>query len=261
MNYAILIGINKYPRSPLRGCVNDVNNVVFLCGKAKKDYKVMLLTDEKATKKSIMLAFENTLKVLKDGDSLLIWFSGHGVQMPTINDNNEIDGLDEAICPIDFAWTNETAIRDNELSDFFSRIPKGVEIVFVSDSCHSGDLQRAMTANMETTAKRMLPENQPFHASILNHELKVKNLEKSIRQRNLLFISGCKSDQTSADAVFDGIPNGALTYFLLKSLSAYPNNTPITTIMFDVKRRLKQSGFSQIPTITATTSRLKKPLI
>ena len=36
MNRALLVGINKYPSSPLNGCINDIQDMAdFLVGKCK----------------------------------------------------------------------------------------------------------------------------------------------------------------------------------------------------------------------------------
>jgi hypothetical protein len=86
--YALLVGINHYPQKPLAGCINDVN--------AFKDYLtagyglhpsrqeqhlfIMTLTDAdpgQPTRRNLIDAF-CFFDDVKDGDSCLFYYSGHG---------------------------------------------------------------------------------------------------------------------------------------------------------------------------------------
>ena len=49
----------------------------------------------------------------ESGDSLVFYFSGHGLRQPDFN-NDERDGFDETICPVDFM--QEGMILDNEIN-------------------------------------------------------------------------------------------------------------------------------------------------
>ena len=146
MNRGLLVGINSYPGAPLRGCVNDVLDMAqFLtkaCGFAMND--IRLLTDDRATTTGILERIGWLLTGLKAGDRVIFHYSGHGAQMATRNPQGEVDGLDEVICPVDFDWKDEHTIRDKQFAQIFSAVPRGVEFVWVSDSCHSGGLSREM---------------------------------------------------------------------------------------------------------------------
>ena len=61
--------------------------------------------------------------------------------------------------------------------------------------------------------------------------------------RNLALVSGCKSEQESADAVFNKRPNGALTYFLLKALGDATGKTDSLKIL--VKKVNKNLGIAR----------------
>jgi len=43
------------------------------------------------------------VKDCKSEDSSVFYFSGHGLQQPEDHKRDEIDGLDETICPVDFS--------------------------------------------------------------------------------------------------------------------------------------------------------------
>jgi hypothetical protein len=67
------------------------------------------LTDKEATKKGIVTQIKWLLDGAQPGDQLLFHYSGHGAQVPTLNQNLELDGLDEIICPYDFSGQGENA--------------------------------------------------------------------------------------------------------------------------------------------------------
>lgn len=228
MKKALLVGINQYPdpRNNLNGCINDINDMSDYLIKEKKFDKanIKLIKDEHATKANIMEGLAWLVKGAAAGDQIFFQYSGHGAQMPTQSKKGEADKLDEVICPYDFAWTDETALKDKEFNQVFAQMPKGVEFIWVSDSCHSQDLSRefkmpipgifkarSMTPPLDIAERVMRIKASP--------KAVVQDLPKLAKLLNLALISGCKSNQESADAVFNQRANGALTYFLLQSLT------------------------------------------
>jgi hypothetical protein len=57
-------------------------------------------------------------------------------------DNDEADGLDETLVPVDFDVNDpHTFLTDDEFkSSFFDVIPNGVFVTAVYDCCHSGTM-------------------------------------------------------------------------------------------------------------------------
>ena len=91
---------------------------------------------EPPTRMNIIRAFDWLVKDSQSGDSLVFYFSGHGVRQLDL-DGDEIDGFDEAICPLDF----ETAgiIIDNEINKMIVEpLKQGVTLHAIIDACHSG---------------------------------------------------------------------------------------------------------------------------
>ena len=77
------------------------------------------------------------VKDCQSRDSLVFYFSGHGLQQPEFHKGDEIDGLDEALCPADFM--TEGMITDNKLnSTIVWPLKKGVTLHAILDACHSG---------------------------------------------------------------------------------------------------------------------------
>ena len=265
MNRALLVGINKYPSQPLNGCVNDVQDMAnFLV--AKCDFKmddIRLLVDERATRDAIVERLNWLVSGLQKGDRVLFHYSGHGVQLPTRNPQGEVDGLDEAICPVDFDWTEAHTIRDKEFNAIFSVVPQGVEFIWISDSCHSGDLWRDMM-KPGVAIKTIIPPadiNWRLHTA-MQKNIKIGSLDETARELNLALISGCKSNQTSDDACFNKRYNGALTYFLLQALQA-PNGLeiPISKIVEEVCAALKKGHYAQVPQLEGDPNIQSKPFL
>ena len=245
MKKALLVGINAYPNARLKGCINDIKDMrdFIIEYKGFKSEDIIMLTDSKATKNSILRNL-NCLVNCHEGDTILFHFSGHGSQVTTID--NEADGLDEVICPIDFDYKNQ-GIRDNEFQEIFSKIPENVNFTWISDSCHSGDLEKSC----ERT-------NRLYPMSIyLDYTKCIKN--RNFNELNGILISACKDNQTSADAHFEKY-NGAFTYFFLKNAIAYKNKN-VKEIIKLVKKQLKDKNFSQTPQLSGNDLINKKFLI
>lgn len=168
---AFLVGINRYPDSPLRGCVNDVMDMADLLtrnyGFSKAD--VTILTDGRATTANVLDGLRAFVRGLEPGDRALFHYSGHGAQVPDKVNAWEADHLDEVICPIDFDWTPKRMITDKQFHDVFAGIPEGVRFAWVSDSCHSGDLSRDLGGgpSVPYSAKCLLPPCLAWHHEAL----------------------------------------------------------------------------------------------
>lgn len=272
MDKALLIGINAYRSAPLAGCVNDVSIMAeLLVSRFRFDEgSIRMLADGRATTANIRSALEWLVDV--DSGRCMFHFSGHGVQVPTRNFRQEIDGLDEVLCPVDFDWTERNLIRDKELYNVFRKIPSGVKFAWVNDSCHSGDLTRDMPKNPEIQRTILPPADirwdirvalknglNPVLMSPANNVLEVHNRSVTNGELDVGFVSGCKSDQTSADTVINGFPCGAMTWHLAKYLKQLPEMTSLVDVVKAVCDELASKGYSQRP--QAEGSRRDKPFL
>jgi uncharacterized caspase-like protein len=250
---ALLVGINAYPApNELRGCINDIEDMAAFIVDAYGFHKpgIRLLKDAHATTHGIRTALAHLVHEAKPGDRLLFHYSGHGAQMPSHNEHQEVDGLDEVICPVDFDWSDEHALRDKDFHSIFASVPKGVEFVWVSDSCHSGDLFRDLRPpNAPYRKPRFIAPPQAIANEIAvarANGIKRAPLLAPTAAPNVALIAGCKSTQTSADADFGQRANGAATYFLLQQLKRKPT-ARLSTIIPKVVAALEADQFEQEP--------------
>jgi len=148
------IGLNHvdasaYPgyRIPvLRGCVNDANDMQ---AQAKnRGFETSQLLDDQATSAAVISAISDAAKALRGGDIFLLTYSGHGSQVPDI-DNDETDGLDET-------WVlYDRQLLDDELYALWGQFERDVRILVISDSCHSGTITRELIRATGNQINRM----------------------------------------------------------------------------------------------------------
>jgi hypothetical protein len=225
---ALLIGINYTGTSnELFGCINDVNSVkerISSIGFANIN-TITDLTIKKPTKNNILTEFKSLLSNSQAGDLLFFLYSGHGSYALDKN-GDELDGYDELIVSSDFK-----GITDDELKTIIQQnLKQNVTLFAIFDSCFSGSVLDLRYQYMDS----------------LNYDNYTENSKDAITNGNVFMISGCTDEQTSADAVFNNKPNGAMTWSLLESLKQKPNNS-WRELVKSMRDLLKTSHFDQIP--------------
>ena len=256
-NKALLVGINAYPNpsNNLRGCINDILDMEYLITSKNKIYpkeNIRTLTDSRATKKGILTALNWLLLGASAGDQILFHYSGHGAQLPSRSPSLEKDGLDEIICPYDFRGENAaaTAISDKEFASIFTKIPKGVHFVWISDSCHSEDLSRKheiVETNNDITDTRFRRFNYKNSTQQAEAIEPVASLGTAVVPLHGALLSGCASNQLSADAYINNRFNGAFTHYLIKNLSLYGQDASMQEIVKYVNIDLMENDYDQNP--------------
>ncbi len=153
---ALLVGINEYPDAEVRlaGCVNDayrLSATLQECGFEPDE--IRLLLNERATAQGIRERLAWLLDDVRDGDVRLFSYSGHGAQIPVYGPNQEPDGYDECLVPVDFDWSDPTSLLlDDWISDLYSQLPYDSHFVMFLDCCHSGGLTRGGGPKIRTVA-------------------------------------------------------------------------------------------------------------
>lgn len=227
---ALLVGLNKYHPSlhaDLRGCVNDVENMrdmlINLFGFDPENIRVVI--DDRATFDGITERLSWLLLNSKKDDELVFHYSGHGSQVRDRNGDELDDHLDEILCPYNLDWNNP--FTDDLLAMAFRRVHKHANLTMICDSCHSGTMTRGLgNPGRLGTADRSRFLTPPFDivSRSMDRELPVSTMGKKQEgsQRHVL-LSGCRDDQTSADAHIDNKYQGAFTWALTTTIRANPN--------------------------------------
>jgi hypothetical protein len=236
---ALVIGINynedEYQNNDLNGCVNDINNIVdFLyvqCFFMSDDIDVLSNSD--ATRKNIEHELFNLVVFSHENPGSEIWvsYSGHGSNKISFT---EEDLKSEVICPSDYATNG--MITDSWIQDNFVKgLEKTTKVFVLMDCCNSG-------SNLNLPYRYKFGDITTNDNSYSNEEL--ENL------CNIVKISGCEDDQTSAD-YYDRNDNefqGALT----NSFTYFRNDTDKSIVHFynNILSNLTNRGFTQRPVLS-----------
>lgn len=220
---AVLCGVSYRRRKfRLKGTINDTNNMKELLIKnfsfPKECIRVLTEQEQNAnlipTKHNILESLRWLVKDCQAGDSLVFYFSGHGLQQPDFKED-EVDGFDESLCPVDFL--REGMIIDNEInSTIVWPLKKGVTLHAIVDACHSGTILDLLYVYKHESG--IWEDNKPPSK---------EPIRKHTSGGLAISISACEDSQTAADsAVFRGKGmNGVLTYLFTKTIREYPEIT------------------------------------
>lgn len=266
--WALLIGINDYIHGPerwdLRGCENDVKMtselLVSRFGFPRQNIKTLLSAE--ATRQAIVDGIEDWLVAnSKPEDIVYFHFSGHGSQLTDV-DGDEDDGKDEMICPADMRKGDRgSIITDDELRELFAGIP-AQNVTIVLDACHSGSGTRDLSlvqprfAEFEDRAVVVSASPRPVTSTATSSALPAPAVGGGMESGKLqVTISGCRPDETSADAyIKDGFYAGALTYNLTHNLKTAPPEMTYRQLMDRVVRDVK-AKYTQSPQIEGDVDR------
>jgi hypothetical protein len=195
--------------------------------------KASVLLTRDATRDKTLAGIRAAAKTLKAGDLFFLSYSGHGGQVDDVSGEDETDKLDETWCLFD------GQLIDDELYFELTKFKKGVRIIVLSDSCHSGTVTRAIVAPRQ--GEKLMPPQKAIEVYRAHKDF-YDGLQKAIMKATksaptdpdaalahvavsgrlgnvsalmkaaVILISGCQDNQTS----MDGDPNGAFTGALLK---------------------------------------------
>ena len=272
--YAFLVGINKYVTiqgNDLNGCVNDVTNMwdLLTTQYGFSADNIRMICDERATKQAILEGLRWLVKDTAPGDQLVFHYSGHGSQIRDVVGDELDDHMTEILCPTDIDW--DDLLTDDMLADIFKQVAPGSFLTFICDACHSGTMDKGLAPNNPgdhpPKAKFIQP---PIDIRIRNHSDKDLGLRsigvRSETKRGLgdvhffeqrhLLLSGCKDNQTSADAYVDGKYQGAMTASLMNVLRKDPSMAWLK--VHESMLAWLKSGYAQIPQLSGPKTVLEK---
>jgi hypothetical protein len=276
MKKAVLVGINAYQRSPLRGCINDVivmqQMLVKQFGFKHEDIKI--LTDREATKANIISNIKWLTQGVGSGDSIVFHYSGHGsqVMVDDFTSTNEVDGRDEILCPVDLNWNDP--LRDHELGALFKRVPKDCMTLVVLDCCHSGTglrngfkpggekdeddyVNRFISppiSNILSNPAVIVKDDMSFDfpdPKVDSRAIVSKFMVDTIDQGDVILLAGCAEQQTSADAWINNRYQGAMTYALAYTLNKHGYDVTYKQLIAEINKYMRRFKFSQVPQLEA----------
>jgi hypothetical protein len=151
--------------------------------------------------------------------------------------------MDDCICPADL---ENGMILDDHLFELLCKpLPSGVRLTCVMDCCHSG-------TGMDL--KYLFKDERGLIAVPTKRELKFgpagsRSIGTVATQGDVLLFSGCKDEQTSADATINSNPSGAMTFAFLSALRQNPKPS-LADFIFSQRSFMKDNKYSQIPQLS-----------
>jgi caspase domain-containing protein/subtilase family protein len=242
---ALLVGINDYAAvTPLHGTINDtvamqsllVNRFGF------ESTNVKLLQNAAATHDGIVAAIRKQLiEPSQPGDVAVFYFSGHGSYMKDVS-GDESDGWDETIVPQNSRQNGVFDISDDELNALFAELAGRTEnVTVILDSCHSGTAGRGSVKARTVPADNRTPPPPAAARAATDDSSDFRALGA-----NFVLLSGARAKELSYEDAFEGKPQGAFTYQLVKALRAAPDNS-YRSVFPNVSERVTATFPSQHP--------------
>jgi hypothetical protein len=244
---ALLMGLNYEGTDfALNGCINDSNNMKnFLISNKYFDESDIVMMNDHTTgklypiKENILAQFDKLVKFANNNSDkqvfLFIAYSGHGTNaVDTTGD--EADGNDEVLVSLDYDSTG--GIIDDEIrSRLIDKLGANVRLVFIGDNCMSGTMAD-LKYNYKIDASNTVLNDYHYKATVCD----------------VVFISGCRDDQTSADAYLINPVTQKYNYCgaMTASFSAsYKDEISTKDLITKMRAFLKKGGFTQIPQISS----------
>lgn len=169
----------------------------------------------------------------KPGDSLLLHFSGHGSQRRD-TDGDEEDGMDETICPMDYQRAG-VIVDDDLFKLLVAPLPTGCRLTAIFDCCHSGsalDLPYMYNAD-----GRLIDKPKPGQRA-------------KTSPADVIMFSGCRDDQTSADALMADKHAGAMSFALIETLTAQHKQS-FLDLLHGCQKVMRERRFTQVPQLSS----------
>jgi hypothetical protein len=243
--WGVLIGINAYPDRPLKGCMQDVQNIKkYLEGKLESVHMDMFTATKGAcleissligdpttwpTYYNVTTAFEKITTQAKAGDVVYIHYSGHGTRSAGGSEFSNTSTGDLAVVLLNsgkendvrYLWGPRLAVSLKAMVD------KGLKVTLVLDCCFSGSVYRS-----DDPGIRFLPYDPDidlkFRSEVVNSADNGTGGPISrdasmlpnwlINPNGYAILAACGPQEVARERKFDGQICGVLSYFLLTTL-------------------------------------------
>jgi len=221
--YALIIGINDYKDegvSDLQGAVADAEDIAGAVQRLDTQ-RIIMLRDGEATRARITEAWEALLQQADRGDTLVLTYAGHGSQEPDTDPIDESDGYDENFVLGDFTPVPEAPghgerLRDDALNKWFKAAnKKGVRVIFIADSCHSGTMTRGPRGPHQPVVRAIAPYGAPAFGQPPAEQVEAGDAEPP---DNVIFFSATQEDRTMPEVMIAQQRRGALSYAFARAL-------------------------------------------
>ncbi|KAF2804947.1 uncharacterized protein BDZ99DRAFT_491010 [Mytilinidion resinicola] len=248
-HYAILIGINAYPESPMRGCMRDVQQVRKIIEEMPNPVHIQMFTASPAedsnlsplaespelwpTYDNVTSSVKKITSSAKPGDFVYIHYSGHGTTIKASGGSSIKSPGDLALVLLEVTdRTNMRYLRGLELAYLLrDMVEKGLTVTLVLDCCFSGSvvrkdsMVRCLSYDPQTDAAYPLDPSQSL--SLEAEASRPAYRDVSLRPNWLVnpdgytILTACGPTEVAKELVLNqnGERHGVLSYFLLRTFA------------------------------------------
>lgn len=218
---ALLIGIGDYEAAPdLPGIHKDVSMMEAVVQKLGFQ-NVQVLLNHQVTYQRLRKALKALPQGITANDRVLVYFSGHGTQVPDDN-ADESDRLDEVLVAQDAQFTQtrenplKNVLRDDEFGELLAAIPSQ-NIYVLIDACNSGTSTKSLDFGATQNVAKVWKYPGLYDNSGINKgSFRVEPVEAPTNSAKYVLLSAAQDDEY-AQASPDG------SYFTLGIYNAIMN--------------------------------------
>lgn len=249
---AVVVGVEEYKplisASTLRGCINDAKAIK--AALEKLQFKVTLLTNEKATKQGILDTVVSVGKTTKRTEKFVFYFAGHGRRLPH-----------PALMPHD-ATADGNDLTTDELNTALLKVP-ALSRTVILDACFSGGMAAGEMARgggipdpFSLSARYWEPPTaQERSLTFGPAKTPANNQDTNTKLENgtgICYYTACTSSEQALEGSFGGERHGLFTNALLTHLEPdKPWGEVHGGVKQEMQQKLEKAGRQQNPTISA----------
>lgn len=258
--------------------LNSMNDVPLiktaLLSQGFNEKDILVIEDGSATKNGIVGAIQDHLiEKSTSGGIAVFHYSGHGQQVLD-NDEDEIDGLDEALVPYDAApvWqpgVNEAQnhLRDDELGELMNelrlKLGDSGHLLAILDACSSGTATRGFATSRgykeplvpDGTVKKVEVRDAVGRGLTIEKKMVNSSIEKEIAP--FVLISAAQADQLNYETRDDeGKSIGSLSFAFSKAMAQSGGGTSYEDLFNRILVEMASLAPNQTPSIEGAVDQL-----
>lgn len=266
---ALIVAVANYPAEGGWAAISSDKDIPLikstLLKQGFKEDNIEVIIDEEAKYNGLVNALNNLIDKAQEGDVVVFHYSGHGQQ---IRDNNEdeVDGYDEAIVPYDAhmrfkkdVYTGQFHLRDDEFGGLLTQLREKVgdkgDVLVIIDACHSGTGTRGFGKSRGTDVKFA----EPGYLPELKDGIEEGFFEKAGGTRGgsepadlapMVVISGASAEELNYEYTDDeGNSYGSLSYAISRVFNKAPKNSTYRGAFDMIKMEMSVIAPKQTPQI------------
>src|SRR5262249_19984767 len=202
----------------LKGAVADARDIArSLQSLGVTDLTVLI--DQQATREAFLAGMERLVRNAKTDDLVIISFAGHGTQLKESGKHSKPDHLDEVYVLAKFDERISSGFAERiigpEMKHWIAELDrKGVDVLFVADTCHGGGLTRDQDPRESEFSYRSIQVKQAAQDALQSVAAPEDSLADEDSFSHLTFLAAVDRYSKAPEVAIDGQTSlrGALGY-------------------------------------------------